>query len=72
MSFNNLEKKDGKNPVLSYLVDSNADIICLQEYNTATNKKYLTEQDIKKALKSLSLPIRPPTRERRRATCLFL
>ena len=27
MSFNNLEKKDGKNPVLSYLVDSNADII---------------------------------------------
>ena len=52
MSFNNLEKKDGKNPVLSYLVDSNADIICLQEYNTATNKKYLTEQDIKKALKA--------------------
>ena len=52
MSFSNLEKKDGKNPVLSYLVDSNADIICLQEYNTATNKKYLTEQDIKKALKA--------------------
>ena len=52
MSFNNLEKKDGKNPVLSYLVDSNADIICLQEYNTATTKKYLTEQDIKKALKA--------------------
>jgi len=52
MSFNNLEKKDGKNPILSYLVDSNADIICLQEYNTATNKKYLTEQDIKKALKA--------------------
>ena len=24
----------------------------LQEYNTATNKKYLTEQDIKKALKA--------------------
>ena len=70
--FNNLEKKDGKNPVLSYLVDSNADIICLQEYNTATNKKYLTEQDIKKSIESLSLPIRPPTRERRCATCLFL
>ena len=52
MSFSNLEKKDGKNPILSYLANSNADIICLQEYNTATNKKYLTEQDVKKALKA--------------------
>lgn len=52
MSFSNLEKKDGKNPVLSYLANSHADIICLQEYNTATNKKHLTEQDIKKALKA--------------------
>jgi exonuclease III len=30
-----LEKKDGKNPILSYLVNSKADIICLQEYNAA-------------------------------------
>lgn len=52
MSFSNLEKKDGKNPILSYLANSNADIICLQEYNAAVNKKYLTEQDIKKALKA--------------------
>lgn len=52
MSFGNLEKKDGKNPILTYLVESNADIICLQEYNTAVNKKYLTEQDIIKALKA--------------------
>lgn len=52
MSFSNLEKKDGKNPILSYLVNSKADIICLQEYNEAINKKYLTERDIKKALKA--------------------
>lgn len=52
MNFSNLEKKDGKNPILSYLVNSKADIICLQEYNAAQNKKYLTEADIKKALKA--------------------
>ena len=39
MGFNNLEKKEGKNPILSYLADSEADIICLQEYNSTKNKK---------------------------------
>ena len=52
MGFNNLEKKDGKNPILSYLADSKADIICLQEYNSTGNKKYLTAEDIRKALKA--------------------
>lgn len=52
MSFDNLKKTDGRNPILSYLADSNADIICLQEYSAAQNKKHLTEQDIKKALKA--------------------
>ena len=52
MSFNNLKKDDGKNSILSYLANSNADIICLQEFNTAVNKKYLTEQDVIKALKA--------------------
>ncbi|WP_336526830.1 endonuclease/exonuclease/phosphatase family protein [Bacteroides acidifaciens] len=52
MSFNHMEKKDGENPILSYLANSKADIICLQEYNTATNKQFLTEQDVKKALKA--------------------
>lgn len=52
MSFSNLIKKDGANPILTYLVNSDADIICLQEYNSAENKKYLTERDIKKALKA--------------------
>lgn len=52
MSFNNLAKKDGKNPILSYLAESNADIICLQEYNVSGKTKYLTEADIRKALKA--------------------
>lgn len=52
MGFNGLEKKDGRNPILTYLVDSKADIICLQEYNATTNQKYLTGDDIKKALKA--------------------
>ena len=52
MGFNNLEKKDGKNPILSYHADSKADIICLQEYNSTGNKKYLTAEDIRKALKA--------------------
>ena len=52
MGFNNLEKKEGKNPILSYLADSEADIICLQEYNSTKNKKYLTDEDIIKALKA--------------------
>lgn len=52
MSFGNLEKKDGKNPILSYLANSDADIICLQEFNTAENKRYLTEKDIIKTLKA--------------------
>ena len=52
MGFNNLEKKDEKNPILSYLADSKADIICLQEYNSTGNKKYLTAEDIRKALKA--------------------
>ena len=56
MGFNNLEKKEGKNPILSYLADSEADIICLQEYNSTKNKKYLTEADIKKALKAYPYP----------------
>ena len=34
MGFNNLEKTEGKNPILSYLADSEADIICLQDYNS--------------------------------------
>lgn len=52
MSFSNLKKEDGKNPILTYLANSDADIICLQEYNAVEKTKYVTEKDIKKALKA--------------------
>ena len=52
MSVAEISQKEGKNPILSYLADSEADIICLQEYNSTKNKKYLTDEDIRKALKA--------------------
>lgn len=52
MSFGNLKKVNGENPILTYLANSNADIICLQEYNAVDKKKYVTEKDILKALKA--------------------
>lgn len=52
MSFNKLEKKNGTNPILSYLANSGADIICLQEYNTSNNRKFITDRDVRKALKA--------------------
>lgn len=52
MSFSNLQKKDGKNPILAYLAGSNADIICLQEYNFSGDKQFVTKEDIEKALKA--------------------
>lgn len=51
MGFNAHEKKDGRNPVLSYLADSGADIICLQEYSVSGSAKQLTEKDVLTALK---------------------
>lgn len=52
MGFNGMKKENGENPILSYLAKSDADIICLQEYGAATNNKYLTDKDIKEALKA--------------------
>ncbi len=52
MSFSKLEKKNGTNPILSYLANSGADIICLQEYNTSNNRKFITDRDVRKALKA--------------------
>lgn len=52
MAFDNLKKVDGKNPILTYLEESNADIICLQEYMVVSKHKYVTEADVQKALKA--------------------
>ena len=34
MGFDGAIKQNGKNPILTYLKESNADILCLQEYST--------------------------------------
>lgn len=53
MAFNNMEKKDGKNSILEYIRNSDADIVCMQEYVTSeTAKIHLNEKDIQKALKA--------------------
>lgn len=53
MSFNNMEKVDGENPILQYLAKSNADIICLQEYGTShSTGKYVNEEYIQTMMKN--------------------
>jgi endonuclease/exonuclease/phosphatase family metal-dependent hydrolase len=39
------------NPIIEYIVKSNADIVCLQEYIVGTSPKYLTNKKVFKALK---------------------
>jgi endonuclease/exonuclease/phosphatase family metal-dependent hydrolase len=51
-----LEKKHNKenkkiNPVIQYVLSTNADIVCLQEFMVSTKEKYLTEEDAMKAFK---------------------
>lgn len=47
---NDVKDKDGKNPVLAYLKQSGADVLCLQEYRTAASSRLLTQQDIEREL----------------------
>ncbi len=52
MAFGYMEKVKGKSPILTYLQESQADIICLQEYATSeTAKVHLNQGDIRKGLK---------------------
>ena len=52
MGFDGCVKKDGKNPIITYLQESRADILCLQEYAVSTLRRHLTQHDIDQALKS--------------------
>ncbi|GHT71774.1 endonuclease [Bacteroidia bacterium] len=54
MKFEHLQFHSGKktNAVLQYIVNSKADIICLQEYAFMKSGNLLKENDIKKVLKS--------------------
>ncbi|GHT75889.1 endonuclease [Bacteroidia bacterium] len=55
MRFHHLQKhtKAHPNPILQYIVEQHADIICMQEYAASPGgKDHLTEQDIREALKA--------------------
>lgn len=53
MSFGNMEKENGKNPVLEYIRKSNADIVCLQEHNVSpTAKIYLNAKEVEQGMKA--------------------
>ena len=45
-------KQDGKNPILTYLKESGADILCLQEYSTVQSSKHLSQKDVERELKA--------------------
>lgn len=50
MGFNGTIKKNGENPILEYLRNSKADILCLQEYTTSTIQNHLSQKDVENAL----------------------
>lgn len=50
MGFDATEKREGENPILKYIIESKADIVCLQEY-TNKGSKYLTQKQIEEAFK---------------------
>lgn len=52
MGFAGCVKADGHNPILDYLQQSEADILCLQEFATSESPKHLTLRDINRALKA--------------------
>lgn len=53
MSFGNMEKENGKSPVLEYIRKSNADIVCLQEHNvSSTAKIHLNAKEVEKGMKA--------------------
>ena len=51
MGFDGANKRNGKNPILTYLKESNADILCLQEYASDESHRHLPQKDIERELK---------------------
>lgn len=52
MGFDGAIKQEGKNPILTYLKESNADILCLQEYATVESSRHLSQKDVVQELKA--------------------
>lgn len=53
MRFNHMKshKNDDPNQVIRYIVENDADIVCIQEYGAHSSSNFLTEKDIKRILK---------------------
>lgn len=53
MTFADMKKEEGKNPILEYIRKSDADIVCMQEYATSEKARiHINEKDIRKALEA--------------------
>lgn len=52
MGFNGATKGENGNSILNYLRESDADILCLQEYSVSTSSRFLTQKDVSEALAS--------------------
>lgn len=52
MGFAKGVKESGENPVLEYLKESGADVLCLQEYHTYAPATHVTQNDVDRALKA--------------------
>lgn len=52
MGFNGMQKENGRNSILTYLKESDADILCLQEYAASGSSGRLTQNDIERELKA--------------------
>lgn len=52
MSFDNDKLEDGKNAIVQYLAKSNADIICLQEYNLMDDSNHVNQKYIDMMMRS--------------------
>lgn len=53
MGFDGATKQDGKNPILTYLKESDADILCLQEYYTVeSSSRHLSQKEVNRELKA--------------------
>ncbi len=50
MGFDNTIKEKDGNPILNYLKESKADILCLQEYVTIKARHHLSQSDVEDAL----------------------
>ena len=72
MGFAGCLKEKGENPILNYLKESGADIICLQEYGVHHSAKYLTQKDVDRALKAYPYHYISRTGQKTQLACYYI